>query len=119
MRKLPGTALKNDATGQIIYTPPDNPEAIQRLMKNFDEFINSQNDLPVLVKLAIQRYQFESIHPFYDGNGRTGRIVNVLHLMLNNLLDSPILYLSGYIIKHKPAYYRLLQEVRVKDKWEE
>jgi len=88
-------------------------------MKNFDEFINSQNDLPVLVKLAIQHYQFESIHPFYDGNGRTGRIVNVLHLMLNNLLDSPILYLSGYIIKHKPAYYRLLQEVRVKDKWEE
>jgi len=120
IRKLPGTALKNDARGKIIYTPPDNPEAIQRLMKNFDEFINTHDDdLPVLVKLAIQHYQFESIHPFYDGNGRTGRIVNVLYLMMNNLLDSPILYLSGYINKNKSAYYRLLQEVRTKDKWEE
>lgn len=120
IRKLPGTALKNDATGEIIYIPPDNQQAIQKLMKNFDDFINtSDDDLPPLVKLAIQHYQFESIHPFYDGNGRTGRIVNMLYLLMHGLLDSPILYLSGYIIRHKSAYYRLLQEVRTKNSWEE
>jgi len=119
IRALPGTALKNDATGKTIYTPPDNRDSIHKLMKNFDDFINADDDeLPPLIKLAIQHYQFESIHPFYDGNGRTGRIVNVLYLMLNHLLDNPILYLSGYIIKNKSAYYRHLQEVRTKNNWE-
>ncbi len=89
-------------------------------MNNFDEFINADDDdLPVLIKLAIQHYQFESIHPFYDGNGRTGRIINMLYLFMNGLLDSPILFLSGYIAKHKASYYRLLQEVRTKGRWEE
>ncbi len=120
LRKLPGTALKNEVTGEIIYTPPDNQEAIQKLMKNFDEFINADDDdLPVLVKLAIQHYQFESIHPFYDGNGRTGRIINMLYLFMKGLLDSPILFLSGYITKHKASYYQLLQEVRTLGNWEE
>ena len=119
-RTLPGTLLKNGLTGEIIYTPPDNRDTIHNLMKNFENFINSQeDDSPVLIKLAIQHYQFESIHPFYDGNGRTGRIVNVLYLMMNNLLENPILYLSGYIIKNKTDYYRLLQEVRTKNNWEE
>ncbi len=119
IRTLPGTALKNGATGETIYTPPDDSAAIPKLMKNFDDFINTNDDeFSPLIKLAIQHYQFESIHPFYDGNGRTGRIVNVLYLMLHNLLDTPILYLSGYIIKNKSAYYRLLQEVRTKNNWE-
>ncbi len=120
IRKLPGTALQNDATKEIIYTPPDHPDAINRLMKNFDEFINTNDDdLSVLIKLAIHHYQFESIHPFYDGNGRTGRIVNVLYLLMNGLLDSPVLYLSGYIIKNKNDYYRLLREVTAKGNWED
>ena len=120
IRKLPGTALKNDITDQIIYTPPDSQEAIQKLMKNFDDFINTtDDDIAPLIKLAIQHYQFESIHPFYDGNGRTGRIVNVLYLLMNGLLDIPILYFSGYIIKHKNDYYRLLREVTAKGNWEE
>jgi Fic family protein len=120
IRKLPGTALKNDLTNEIIYTPPDNQEAIQKLMKNFDGFINNaDDDIAPLIKMAIQHYQFESIHPFYDGNGRTGRIVNVLYLLMNGLLDIPILFLSGYIIKHKNDYYRLLREVTTKGNWEE
>ncbi len=120
IRKLPGTALKNGLTGETIYTPPDDNNIIQNLMRNLESFINSDDvDLPVLVKLAIQHYQFESIHPFYDGNGRTGRIINILYLIMNKLLDNPILYLGGYIIKNKADYYRLLQEVRTKNNWEE
>lgn len=119
IRKLPGTALKNGSTGETIYTPPDDTEAIRTLMKNFEDFINDDADFPVLIKLAIQHYQFESIHPFYDGNGRTGRIINVLYLIMNKLIDTPILYLGGYIIKNKADYYRLLQEVRTKNAWEE
>ncbi len=120
IRKNPGTVLQNDLTNEVIYTPPDDREAISKLMKNLEEFINVNNDdISTLIKLAIQHYQFESIHPFYDGNGRTGRIVNVLYLLMNNLLDNPILYLSGYIIKHKNDYYRLLREVTTKGNWEE
>jgi len=89
-------------------------------MKNLEQYLNiDSDDVSPLVKLAIQHYQFESIHPFYDGNGRTGRIINVLYLILEKLLDEPILYLSAYIIKHKSDYYRLLQEVRTKNNWEE
>lgn len=119
IRKLPGTALRNASTGKVIYTPPDDHAAIQRLMKNLVEYLNEQNDISPLIKMAVQHYQFESIHPFYDGNGRTGRILNILYLTLQGVLESPVLYLSGYIIDHKADYYRLLQEVRIKDNWEE
>lgn len=119
IRQLPGTSLKNDLTGKTIYTPPDDKETIVRLMKNLEDFINDEPDrMSPLIRMAIQHYQFESIHPFYDGNGRTGRIINVLYLILHNLLEIPMLYLSAYIIGHKGAYYKLLQEVRTKDNWE-
>jgi Fic family protein len=90
-------------------------------MDNLEKFINNRDkyELDPLVKMAIIHYQFESIHPFYDGNGRTGRIINILYLIQENLQDLPILYLSSYIIKNKPDYYRLLQKVREKDSWEE
>ncbi|MBL7143312.1 MAG: Fic family protein [Phycisphaerae bacterium] len=118
VRKLPGTALKNDRTGEIVYTPPDNPDTIKRLTKNLEEYFNTKRgETDPLIKMAVAHYQFESIHPFYDGNGRTGRIINVLYLILENMLSSPILYLSRYIIQNKPAYYRLLQEVRTKNAW--
>jgi Fic family protein len=120
-RKLPGTALKNTSTGEIIYTPPQDPEEIKDLMTNLEKFINDKesSDIDPLVKMAIIHYQFESIHPFYDGNGRTGRIINILYLIQEKLQDLPILYLSSYIIKNKSDYYRLLQEVRTKNNWEE
>ncbi len=118
-RKLPGTTLKNTSTGEIIYTPPQNPEEIKNLMSNLEKFINGSSELDPLVKMAIIHYQFESIHPFYDGNGRTGRIINILYLIQEKLQDLPILYLSKYIIKNKSDYYRLLQEVRTKENWEE
>ena len=116
-RKLPGTTLKNTSTGEIIYTPPQDPEEIKNLMTNLEKFINDKEscDFDPLVKMAIIHYQFESIHPFYDGNGRTGRIINILYLIQEKLQDLPILYLSNYIIKNKSDYYRLLQEVRTKE----
>src|SRR3546814_12710513 len=88
-------------------------------MKSLDVYSNETDEVSPLIKLAVKHYQFESIHPFYDGNGRTGRIINVLYLILHGLLDSPVLYLSDYIIKHKTDYYRLLQEVRTTNKWED
>ena len=119
-RKVPGTALKNATTGETVYTPPQDYETILKLMANLEKFINDKtmSDLDPLVKMGIIHYQFESIHPFYDGNGRTGRIINVLYLVMNNLLDLPILYLSRYIIENKEQYYKLLQEVRETDNWE-
>ena len=120
LRKLPGTALINDLTNEVIYTPPDSFHSISGLMKNLEEYINiDEDDMSPLIKLAIQHYQFESIHPFYDGNGRTGRIINVLYLILKGLLNEPVLYLSSYIIQNKGDYYRLLQEVRTKNNWED
>lgn len=119
IRKVPGTSLMNDATGEIIYTPHSNEAIINKLLANLEQFINIEDETDSLIKMAIIHYQFESIHPFYDGNGRTGRIINVLYLVLNGLLDSPILYLSSYIIKNKSQYYKLLQEVRTKNNWEE
>lgn len=120
IRKLPGTVLKNEATGEVVYTPPVGEQEIMSLMSNLEKYMNEDYDhVDPLVKMAVIHYQFESIHPFYDGNGRTGRIINVLYLVLKELLDSPILYLSKYIIRNKSAYYRLLQEVRVKGNWEE
>jgi len=120
-RKLPGTALKNTSTGETIYTPPQDFEEINRLMTNMEKFINDPfiSDFDPLVKMAVIHYQFESIHPFYDGNGRTGRIINILYLITQNLQNLPVLYLSRYIIQNKSDYYRLLQEIRLKENWEE
>ena len=120
-RKLPGTALKNDKTGEVVYMPPQNPAEIESLMSNLEKFINDDDisNLDPLIKMAIIHHQFETIHPFYDGNGRTGRIINVLYLVKQKLLNSPILYLSRYINKNKADYYRLLQKVRNEDAWEE
>lgn len=120
LRRLPGTALINDLTNEVIYTPPDNFDTISDLMKNLEEYLNNDaDDISPLIKLAIQHYQFESIHPFYDGNGRTGRIINVMYLILKGLLNEPVLYLSSFIIQNKGDYYRLLQEVRTKNNWED
>lgn len=121
-RKQPGTELKNEATGKIVYTPPQDYQTIVQLMKNLEKYINDETfsgDIDPLVKMAVIHHQFESIHPFYDGNGRTGRIINILYLVTNGLLDIPILYLSQYIIETKSDYYRLLQAVRDKNHWEE
>lgn len=119
LRKLPGTVLINDATGEVVYVPPSGEEEIKDLMKNLENYVNANDEVDDLVKLAIMHYQFESIHPFYDGNGRTGRILNVLFLVLKNLLDSPILYLSKYIINSKSDYYKLLSNVTKDEKWED
>ena len=120
-RKLPGTKLLNDKTGEIVYTPPQDHETIVSLMNNLEAFINVDElmDVDPLLKMAIIHHQFESIHPFYDGNGRTGRIINILYLVQKGLLHLPVLYLSRYIIKHKKDYYRLLQKVRSNGEWEE
>ncbi len=120
-RKLPGTALKNAATGETIYTPPQDYDDIVRLMANLELYINDSEmqDCDPLIKMAIIHFQFESIHPFYDGNGRTGRIINILYLILEKLQSLPILYLSNYIIRNKADYYRLLQKIRDENLWEE
>jgi Fic family protein len=120
-RKLPGTKLLNDKPGEIVYTPPQGHDSIVALMNNLEVFINDDKimDVDPLIKMAIVHHQFESMHPFYDGNGRTGRIVNILYLVQKKLLHLPILYLSKYIIKNKSDYYRLLQEVRVNNSWED
>jgi Fic family protein len=119
-RKVPGTVLKNDQTGDVVHTPPQDYDTIVPLMNNLENFINNNDiDIDVLVKMAIIHHQFETIHPFYDGNGRTGRIINILYLVLNGLLDFPVLYLSRYIILNKATYYKLLQEVRVNEVWED
>ena len=119
-RKLPGTALKNAQTGETIYLPPQDPDEILSLMDNLEKFINDPelSDYDPLVKMALIHFQFESIHPFYDGNGRTGRILNILFLILSGLQKLPILYLSNHIIRNKTDYYRLLQAVRENGDWE-
>jgi len=119
VRKQSGTVLRNASTGEVVFTPPQNYEQIQELLSNLEVYINENNELDTLISMAIIHYQFESIHPFYDGNGRTGRIINVLYLALKDLLDLPILYLSRHMIKNKADYYRLLQEVRTKGNWDE
>ena len=119
-RVTPGTTLKNDATGQLVYVPPQNPTEIVEAMSALERFINDDaaSDLDPLVKMAVIHHQFESIHPFTDGNGRIGRIINVLYLTRVGLLDSPVLYLSRYITLNKGEYYRLLQTVRDNGDWE-
>jgi Fic family protein len=119
-RKLPGTALKA-TDGRTVYTPPQDAATIVTLMDDLEHFINDDAlfDADPLIKMALIHHQFESIHPFYDGNGRTGRIVNVLYLVKEGLLDVPVLYLSRQIVRTKSDYYRLLQAVRESDAWED
>lgn len=120
VRRLPGTALVNDLTGETVYTPPDNEATIRDLLSNLEVYLNTDNSpIDPLIKMAVAHYQFEAIHPFYDGNGRTGRIMNVLYLIKAGLLDSPILYLSRHIIKNKARYYQLIQAVHSHNQWEE
>lgn len=120
LRKVPGTVLK-DGAGRTVYTPPQDAREIVALMGDLERFIHDEPafDADPLIKMALAHHQFESIHPFYDGNGRTGRILNVLYLVKEGLLDIPVLYLSRHIVRTKPEYYRLLQDVREKDAWEE
>ena len=101
-----------------MYTPPEGEGPIRELLGNLERYMNEDSDIDPLVRMAVAHYQFESIHPFYDGNGRTGRILNVLFLIKEGLLDTPILYLSRYINRNKPQYYELLQQVRTEQIWE-
>jgi Fic family protein len=119
LRRLPGTVLKNEATGRVIYEPPQDAAEVERLMGNLIDFIHADDGLDPLLRMAITHHQFESIHPFYDGNGRTGRILNLLMLQRDGLLDLPVLYLSRYITLTKPDYYHLLQTVRDEDRWQD
>jgi Fic family protein len=119
LRKLPGTVLKNPATGRVVYEPPQSAAEVESLMDNLIGFLHAEDDLNPIVRMAIAHHQFESIHPFYDGNGRTGRILNLLILHREGLLDLPVLYLSRYITMTKGEYYRLLQEARDKGLWKE
>lgn len=116
-RKTPGTVLKNERTGEVVFQPPA-PDSLTQYMSELEQFINTDQSLDPLVCMALIHHQFETIHPFYDGNGRTGRIINILHLVLNGLLDTPILYLSRYINQNKDQYYSLLQHVRDTGEWE-
>ena len=126
-RRLPGTSLKNQQTGEVVYTPPQDHATILDLMSNLEQYLNDDelSDADPLVKMAVLHFQFESIglrlpsvHPFYDGNGRTGRILNILYLVLKDLLDLPVLYLSRFSTQHKADYYRHLQQVRDTGDWE-
>lgn len=119
VRDKSGTSLRNVSSGDVIYTPPEGQALLREKLENWAAFLNKPSELDPLVRMAVQHYQFEAIHPFSDGNGRTGRILNVLYLVEQGLLDNPILYLSRYIIATKPDYYRLLLEVTTKQNWAE
>lgn len=120
IRCTPGTVIKNTITDEVVHTPPQEKDEILRYMKNLEDYINNDDDMvDPLIKLAMIHYQFESIHPFYDGNGRTGRIINILYLVLKDLIDTPILYLSKYIIRNKIEYYKLFQETRKTENYED
>ncbi|OGT83865.1 MAG: addiction module protein [Gammaproteobacteria bacterium RIFCSPLOWO2_02_FULL_61_13] len=118
VRRVPGTALANDATGEVIYTPPEGEARIRDLLANWERFLHEEETIDPLVRMAAAHYQFEAIHPFTDGNGRTGRVVNSLFLVEQGLLPLPILYLSRYIIANKADYYRLLLAVTREGAWE-
>ncbi|MHB8580753.1 MAG: Fic family protein [Ignavibacteriaceae bacterium] len=118
IRKISGVRIINNSTNEILYTPPDGESTIRNLLKNFEDYFNSpDDDVDSLIKIAVCHYQFESIHPFLDGNGRVGRILMVLQFILAKRLDLPILFISGYINKNRAEYYRLLREVTIKDNW--
>jgi Fic family protein len=119
VRDTPGTALVNEATGELIYTPPEGNALLRDQLANWERYLHEAGDTDPLVRMAVAHYQFEAIHPFSDGNGRTGRILNLLFLLEQRLLSIPVLYLSQHIIAHKEDYYRLLLEVTTKAAWEE
>jgi len=118
VRKTPNTQLVNDRTGDIIYTPPTGETLLRDKLTNWERFLYEEDDLDLLVKMAIGHYQFEAIHPFEDGNGRTGRILNILYLIDQDVLDIPILYLSRYIIAHREEYYARLLAVTASQDWQ-
>jgi Fic family protein len=119
VRATPGTALRNTAAGQIVYTPPEGEARLRELLTNWERFIHDNPEIDPLVRMAVAHYQFEAIHPFTDGNGRTGRILNLLLLIEAGVLDLPVLYLSRYIIRNRAEYYRLLLEVTTDAAWED
>ena len=116
---MPGTALVNPRTGDIIYTPPEGEDRLRGKLADWERFVHDCRDIDPLIRMAVAHYQFEAIHPFTDGNGRTGRVLNLLMLVEQGLLDQPVLYLSRYVIRHKADYYRLLLAVTFEEKWEE
>lgn len=118
IRKTLGTRVINESTRQIIYTPPEGENVIRDKLSQLEKYIHSDDGMDPIIKLALIHYQFEAIHPFSDGNGRTGRIINLLYLVLNDFLEYPVLYLSKYIFEHKNDYYRLLREVTMEQAWE-
>lgn len=117
IRKTPGTVLR-DQHHNIVYSPPEGEQTVRDLLTNWEQFIHRDDDIDPLIKMAIAHYQFECIHPFTDGNGRTGRIINTLYLIQTNLLSSPILYLSRFILEKRDDYYRLLRNVTAEEDWE-
>ncbi len=118
VRRVPGTALANDRNGEVIYTPPVGEDLLRTKLANWERYLHGARDIDPLIRMAVGHYQFEAIHPFTDGNGRTGRVLNSLYLIQEKLLSLPILYLSRYIIKHKADYYRLLLDVTREQAWE-
>jgi Fic family protein len=118
VRRVPGTALANQATGEVIYTPPVGEDLLRTKLANWERYLHEQRDIDPLIRMAVGHYQFEAIHPFTDGNGRTGRILNSLFLIQEDLLTLPILYLSRHIIKNKAEYYRLLLDITRSQAWE-
>ena len=119
IRTMPGTHIANSITGKIVYTPPSGESLIRDLLQNLSEYIYAEDDIDALIKMAVLHYQFEAIHPFSDGNGRTGRVLNILYLIHAGVLDIPVLYLSRYIIRNKSDYYEGLRRVTEKGEWED
>jgi Fic family protein len=118
IRRTPGTALFDEGKRKVIYTPPEGEALLRQMLANWEQFIHQEEGVDPLIRMAVMHYQFEAIHPFTDGNGRTGRILNLLFLIDQGLLDIPVLYLSRYIINHKHDYYRYLWEVTTHSRWE-
>ncbi len=119
IRRISGTALRNAATGDVIYSPPEGEALLRDKLANWERFIHQAADIVPLIRMAVAHYQFEAIHPFLDGNGRTGRVLNLLILVKQGLLDRPILYLSRYVLRRRADYYRLLQAVTRESAWED
>jgi Fic family protein len=118
VRRVPGTALTSEATGEVVYTPPEGEALIRDLLANWERFLHEEETIDPLIRMAAAHYQFEAIHPFTDGNGRTGRVLNSLFLVDQGLLPLPVLYLSRYLIAHRTDYYSLLQAVTRDHAWE-
>lgn len=118
IRRVPGTTLANQASGEVIYTAPMGEDTLRELLANWERYLHEEDGVDPLIKMAVAHYQFEAIHPFIDGNGRTGRVLNILYLIEQQLLSLPILYLSRYIVLHKPDYYRLLLAVTREGQWQ-